>query len=291
MKKLKKEIIMSSLIKKIRKTILGLSFLVLHPRRVIINLYEDYLIYQINSTSSNNYLKKISLEQLNDLSDGVLPEIRFLSFLGGGSGPTDYLLLLILSKQYKYFDYLEIGTWRGESIRNILEMKTCKKAVSITLDPNEFVESNSSIYETSNVFLDFNDKRLKQIFADSKKYDFSGLGKFDLIFIDGDHSYEGIHQDTKNALKLLKDDNSVIVWHDYSYDNDQNVRFSTLKAIKDAIPIEEHKYLYYVENTMSAVYIKRVFKFSEPNEKNHFSKPKSYFSAILSINPIDNRNF
>jgi len=275
---------MVPIIKKVYKSLLGFSFLLAHPRRGLITLYEEYTN---NLTSSYSFLEKISLDQLNYLSDGILPEIKFLSFLGGGSGPTDYLLLLILAKQFKELDYLEIGTWRGESIRNILEITSCNKAVSITLDPNDFVESNNSIFETSNVFLDYNDNRLLQIYADSSNFDFSSLGKFDLIFIDGDHSYKSILSDTKNALRLLKDDNSVIVWHDYSYDNDQNVWHSTLKAIKDAIPVEEHKYLYYVENTMSAVYIKRTFVSSKPNGRNHFSKPRRYFSGKFKINSID----
>jgi hypothetical protein len=41
---------------------------------------------------------------------------------------------------------------------------------------------------------------------------FSGLGRFDLVFIDGDHSYPYVVSDTRNAFKVLRDDNPMIVW-------------------------------------------------------------------------------
>lgn len=107
----------------------ALSFLILNPRRGFIKLLEEQ---QNHLTSPHNFLRRISLEQLHK---GELPEVKFVSFLGGGSSPTDCLLLLIIAKQFKKFSYLEIGTWRGESIRNILESPNCEKAVSVTLDP------------------------------------------------------------------------------------------------------------------------------------------------------------
>jgi predicted O-methyltransferase YrrM len=40
-------------------------------------------------------------------------------------------------------------------------------------------------------------------------------GSYDLIFIDADHSYEGVRRDTALALPLLAP-SGYIVWHDYS---------------------------------------------------------------------------
>lgn len=39
-------------------------------------------------------------------------------------------------------------------------------------------------------------------------------GSVDLVFIDGDHSYEGVKHDTEQALKLAHSQ-SVFVWHDF----------------------------------------------------------------------------
>jgi predicted O-methyltransferase YrrM len=268
---------------KLIKSLKAIKYAFLNPKKALIRLYEEHE----SNNFKHTFLNLVSFEQLHQ---EAFPEINFMTFLGGGSGPTDYLLLLLLASKYKEFDYLEIGTWRGESIRNILELQNCSKAVSITLDPSEYKSTNISIYETSNVLLDYNDKRLSQIFADSTKFDFSTLGKFDLIFIDGDHSYDAILSDTRNALGLLKDDSSVIVWHDYSYDNDHSVRVSTLNAIKEAVPKDGHQFLYYVENTMSAIYTKQKLDPSDPPKIGSYTKPTRYFSINLSINKLPIQN-
>ena len=39
------------------------------------------------------------------------------------------------------------------------------------------------------------------------------LGKFDCVFIDGDHTWEGVKQDTELALSLIHKRGSII-WHD-----------------------------------------------------------------------------
>jgi len=115
---------------------------------------------------------------------------------------------------------------------------------------------------------------ITEILHNSHTFDFNELGqKFDLIFVDGDHSYEGVLNDTRKIFNLRKDNTSVIVWHDYGIST-ETVRHSVLKAILDGIPAENHKYLYHVSNTMCAVYIENrkfpcsLTKFpSVPNKK------------------------
>jgi hypothetical protein len=114
----------------------GIRFFFLHPRIGIVRLFEESQNFQqLKKSKKYKRLNALSLEDLNELPHGIFPEINCVSFLAGGSGPTDYLLLIILAKQFSKFDYMEIGTWRGESIRNILELANCNKAVSITYDP------------------------------------------------------------------------------------------------------------------------------------------------------------
>jgi predicted O-methyltransferase YrrM len=49
---------------------------------------------------------------------------------------------------------------------------------------------------------------------------------FDLIFIDGDHSYQGVLQDTECALRLIRS-GGLICWHDYVF----KYRRSVVKAL------------------------------------------------------------
>jgi hypothetical protein len=129
--------------------------------------------------------------------------------------------------------------------------------------------------------LNYEDTRLHQIFTDSTKYDFSKIGRFDLIYIDGGHSYEEIYSDTKNAFNVLNNQDSVIVWHDYSKNNEHVVESATLNAIKDAIPQDLHKYIYYVENTMCAIFYRKEINYKVNSDINHNSKPEKFYTVKL----------
>jgi len=72
-----------------------------------------------------------------------------------------------------------------------------------------------------------------------------------LIFIDGDHHSESIASDTANAFKLLKDENSVIVWHDYGIGT-ETVRWNVLAGILEGCPADKRNKLYHASNTICA---------------------------------------
>lgn len=62
------------------------------------------------------------------------------------------------------------------------------------------------------------DKRLIKIYADSLQFDFSRwYNQVTLFFIDGDHSYNAVYTDSRNALKCIRDD-GYIIWHDFHPD-------------------------------------------------------------------------
>jgi predicted O-methyltransferase YrrM len=60
-------------------------------------------------------------------------------------------------------------------------------------------------------------KKIVELFGDSKTFDFSPYhAKIDLVFIDGNHSYDFVKSDTENAFKMLSE-RGVIIWHDFDY--------------------------------------------------------------------------
>ena len=99
--------------------------------------------------------------------------------------PNRYQIIqeIILKKQYK--TYLEIGCFAGEVFNKI---KIKKK---IGVDP----VSGGTIRKTSDEFFKTNDK------------------KFDLVFIDGLHTYEQVKKDIINSIDCLKE-NGVVLVHD-----------------------------------------------------------------------------
>ena len=93
----------------------------------------------------------------------------------------------------------------------------------------------------------------------SLTYDFSKLNKkFDLIFINVDQSYKAVKKDTENAFKILKDNSSMIVWHDYgrSY-NLEN--WTTIAAMIDGVPEDKRDRIYHISNTMCSIFTNQKF--------------------------------
>jgi hypothetical protein len=98
-------------------------------------------------------------------------------------------------------------------------------------------------------------QNVKYIAHNSHTFNYSMLGEgFDLVFIDGDHSRNGVTIDTRHIFTILRDQQSVIVWHDYGH-SPETVRWDVLAGILDGAPPSANGSLYHVSNTMCAIYI------------------------------------
>lgn len=190
---------------------------------------------------------------LLDLFNGSFEsELDNYTYLENTSTALDLALLKELARGIKDCQYFEIGSLRGESLFNV--SKVSKHCTSLTLSHEQMKQFNfkPTLLKSANMFNRFIDN-LTLIEDNSLTYDFSKLGKFDLIFIDGDHTYAGVKSDTANVFKHLIHENSIIVWHDYTY-SPETVRHEVLAGILDGIPASDHKFLYHVSNTMCAMY-------------------------------------
>jgi predicted O-methyltransferase YrrM len=243
------------------------------------HFYDAILRKDINKCGFPRGLPTIDLLHLFPcFSETIQP----YSFLEGTSLPTDLALLKALARQYERCCYLEIGTWRGESISNVASVAS--KCVSLSLSPKEMREMGlSDDFVDNHNFFSRRLPNVEYIEHNSQAFDFSTLtDKFDLIFVDGDHSYGGIRKDTENVFKVLRDNSSVVVWHDYGY-SPETVRWSTLAGILAGCPAEKRKHLYHVSNTMCAVYIERDFA----TEFVKFPQlPNKQFKLVISAQAI-----
>lgn len=68
------------------------------------------------------------------------------------------------------------------------------------------------------------EKRIRLIIKDPGEINFSAFNKFDLIFIDGEHSFNAILSDTKRALECVSL-NGILVWDDYQTACPQVIEF------------------------------------------------------------------
>ncbi|NQU73788.1 MAG: class I SAM-dependent methyltransferase [Candidatus Omnitrophica bacterium] len=147
-------------------------------------------------------------------------------------GEISFLETIVISELIKWYNpknIFEIGTFNG---RTTLSMAAnCTEETKIyTLDlPKAKLNSTKlHIDSADKIYIDkensgtkylgttYEDK-ISQLYGDSATFDFSPFyNKVDFIFIDGSHSYEYVLSDSEQALKLLRNKQGIIIWHDYA---------------------------------------------------------------------------
>ena len=118
---------------------------------------------------------------------------------------TDAVLLYDFFLNFNFKNYLEIGIHQGLTSGLVYE---CNPGINITgIDIQLQLELFESLYPTC---------KRKDYLHDSKTFDFTQLGKFDLILIDGDHTCEFVLSDIKNCVPILEDD-GVLILDDWKF--------------------------------------------------------------------------
>jgi hypothetical protein len=200
--------------------------------------------------------------QVLGIDDDFPEEIRFFMPTAQGAGSLLSLESLILIKLMRIIkpNYLfEFGTYKGLTTRMLLANLTPSDVVDeriFTLDlpyldginfqgtdgdlAKEALRFERKYLSESNKYL------VKQLFQDSMDFDGSKYaGKFQFIFIDANHELNYVKRDTENSFKMISDDISCIVWHDY-----RNPMFPQLTQYIDNLATEIE--IFHIENTKIA---------------------------------------
>jgi hypothetical protein len=249
------------------------------------NIYQ----FTVVTRSKNLVIRKYNLPKglptidLLELFPNLDETVENYTFLEGTSRITDIVILKLLAKRFEKTRYLEFGTWRGESISNVATVaEECYSVSFSEKEMRDFGFEESAIKVGS--FFSKNIPNVKHIAHNSQTYDFSKLEKqFDLVFVDADHKYEGVKIDTASAFKLLKNERSILVWHDIGKGLEELNNWEVLAGILDGAPDDEHrKNIYRISNSLCAIYINEKYKSSYPE---HFVPTKT-FSVHLKAQKI-----
>lgn len=201
------------------------------------------------------YGKNQGLAEVNfrEFSRGEEVTVSPFAFLEGGSLPTDLGLLKLLAGSFEKCKYFEIGTWRGESVANVAAV--ADECSTLNLSAQEMIGMGmKQEYIDQHGMYSKSLPNVKHLEGNSLEFDFDALKKkFDLVFIDGDHHFDSIKEDTENVFTHLLHEKSIVVWHDYAW-QPGNVRYETMAAIVDGVPNDKRKHLYAVGNTLCAIY-------------------------------------
>lgn len=120
----------------------------------------------------------------------------------------DLRILCAIAKTKK--NILEIGTRFGRTTCNLARFSPPDaKIISVDIDQSQVLRRAIDFYNR------ISPGKISLFECDSKHFCFDLFGPYDFVFIDGDHSSDGVICDTRNALANLAT-GGVIVWHDFT---------------------------------------------------------------------------
>lgn len=216
----------------------------------------------------NNLIRRIRPTHLLQIPDRFDEKIVFYMPQAQGSGSLYSIEQIILIKLMRITNasyIFEFGTYKGLTTRILLENlpeKNVEGQRVYTLDlpaldgvkfqaDDDKVALESLGYKRK--YLESDKKHLvSQLYQDSMTFDCSNyIGKFQLVFIDGNHELSYVKKDTENALQMMSEAQSCVAWHDYG-----NPKFPELTEYINSLSMEYP--IYFVENTMTAFYLRGV---------------------------------
>lgn len=126
----------------------------------------------------------------------------------------DMVYVCAIASTAKAKRIFEFGTYRGQTTCGLASV--CKDAQVYTLNLPLEADPRYAPYIGMYIARSPDRDRINQIFCDARTFDTTPYWEsMDYIFIDGDHSYAGVKNDTEKALQMLKP-GGLIVWHDYA---------------------------------------------------------------------------
>ncbi|MBI5055286.1 MAG: class I SAM-dependent methyltransferase [Nitrospirae bacterium] len=130
------------------------------------------------------------------------------------SNHADMAYVCAIAAFIKAVNIFEFGTYRGQTTCSLAGTGDNTRVYTLNLPPE--YDPRYAPYIGKFIQKSPFKQRIIQLFDDSLKFDTSPYAKkMDYIFIDADHSYEYVKNDTEKALDMLRP-GGVIVWHDYA---------------------------------------------------------------------------
>jgi len=206
--------------------------MVREPKRILEHATESLFLYK-SIANKRGIPQKFVFEVLASKKSFDLAIANFACeegwMRGTGSYSTDLISLCQLCHCLDPKIVFEIGTLRGYTALH-MAMNTGPECRIVTLDLPKNTGTEPTPKLRTTLMADIHcrmdvkeycfsstphEAKIQPLFGDSATFDFSPyLGKVDLFFIDGAHSYEYVRSDSENALQCVRP-GGVIAWHDF----------------------------------------------------------------------------
>lgn len=179
--------------------------------------FQDFLTLYRQSRMREVYLAELFGRDLEKVS---IP-IGAINEESGEPNKGEFLYVCAIAQFIKAQKIFEFGTYLGRTTYHLAYAPVGVEVTTLDLPPSG--GSATSPYLGSYYHGTGRESQIQQILCDAYKFDPTPfLKQMDFIFIDGDHSYKGVKNDTEKAFKMLAP-GGVILWHDYDLRRDMGL--------------------------------------------------------------------
>lgn len=227
------------------------------------NKLQDIIEAWKDTPESHQRLHNLFVEKTNEQ-----PKLKALrdwiesNIFGFGERSFYWMWKLICDTQKEDFKFLEVGVFRGQTLALIKTLKPYAQVYGITpldsTDGHWESDYKADIEKLHDLFMLDQPNIIKGLSTDIDiVIEADKLGKFDVVYIDGGHSYEVVKSDLTHYPKQLKPGGYLVIddcCHKYQIPNGMFPGIETVsKAVDEWYPNEQFTELF------SLVHI-RVFK-------------------------------
>ncbi len=157
----------------------------------------------------------------------------------------DMMFVVGMAKYRNAQRIFEFGTYLGRTTCGLAGVSERTKVFTLNLPPEadpRYGPYIGRLIEASSV-----KSRIEQIYCDSRKFDPKPYAhQMDFIFIDADHSYDGVKNDSEKSFTMLAP-GGLVIWHDFAPKSPGVSRY--------LCELSKEKLLFRIRNTCLVVHI------------------------------------
>lgn len=159
-------------------------------------------------------IRELYLQQIFSGIERVALPIGAINELSGHQNKVDLLYVCAVAAHRKAKSIFEFGTYQGRTTYHLALANNDVHVTTLDMPPKPdwaYAKYNGIYFRDTEQA-----SRISQLFQDSRDLDTTPhREKYDFVFVDADHTYEGVKNDTLKAFEMLKP-GGAIMWHDYA---------------------------------------------------------------------------